>query len=176
MTRALFLLPLLIFGAVAGYFFVRLGDDASVVPSALIDKPVPALVTEPLLADKPGVKNTDFQGEVKVLNVWASWCIPCRAEHPLITRLAEEEGVPVYGLNWKDRQNAAIAWLDELGDPYGKIGFDESGRAGIELGVYGVPETYVIDRDGRIRYKRTGPVSPAVMEEEILPLIRDLRQ
>jgi len=176
MTRALFLLPLLIFGAVAGYFFVRLGDDASVVPSALIDKPVPALETLPLLADKPGVKNTDFQGEVKVLNVWASWCIPCRAEHPLVTRLAEEEGVPVYGLNWKDRQNAAIAWLDELGDPYGKIGFDESGRAGIELGVYGVPETYIVDRDGRIRYKRTGPISPAVMEEEILPLIRDLRQ
>ncbi len=176
MTRALFLLPLLIFGAVAGYFFVRLGDDASVVPSALIDKPVPALETAPLLAGKPGVKNTDFQGEVKVLNVWASWCIPCRAEHPLVTRLAEEEGVPVYGLNWKDRQNAAIAWLDELGDPYGKIGFDESGRAGIELGVYGVPETYVIDKDGRIRYKRTGPISPAVMEEEILPLIRDLRQ
>lgn len=176
MKHFLFLLPLLIFGVMSGYFLTGLGKDTATIPSVFIDKPIPQIEATPLKANKPGIVTADFQGEVKVLNVWASWCIPCRAEHPLITRLAEQEEVPVYGLNWKDRSEAAVAWLDELGDPYHGIGFDQSGRAGIELGVYGVPETYVVDKTGRIRYKRTGPVTPAIMEEEIIPLIRDLRQ
>ncbi len=174
MKRLIFLLPLVLFGTLAGYFFARLGDDVTTVPSALIDKPVPPIETVALLEGKPGVSAADFKGEPKILNVWASWCIPCRAEHPLITRLARDTGIPVLGLNYKDRQGAAIAWLDELGDPYHAIGYDQSGRAGIELGVYGVPETYVTDKDGRIRYKRVGPVTPEILEEEILPLIREL--
>jgi len=176
MNRLFFLLPLLLFAAMAGYFFVRLGDDASVVPSALIDKPVPQIDAPPLIEGKSGIKTADFTGEVKVLNVWASWCVPCRAEHPLVSRLAQTEGVPVYGLNWKDKKQDAVAWLNELGDPYAQIGFDESGRNGIELGVYGVPETYIIDKDGRIRYKRVGPLSPTILKDEVLPLIRELKQ
>ncbi len=176
MNRVFFLLPLLLFAAMASYFFVGLSGDPSKVPSALIDKPVPQIDAPPLLQGKPGVSTADFTGEVKVLNIWASWCVPCRAEHPLVTRLAQTEGVPVYGLNWKDKKQAAVDWLNELGDPYGQIGFDESGRNGIELGVYGVPETYVIDKDGRIRYKRVGPLTPSIMKDEVLPLIRELKQ
>lgn len=176
MTRALFLLPLVLFAALAGYFFVRLGDDASIVPSALIDKPFPAITTAPLLPNKPGIETADFKGSPKILNVWASWCIPCRAEHPLIMRLAEESGVETLGLNYKDKPQDAIAWLNELGDPYAQIGADDTGRAGIELGVYGVPETYITDSDGRIRYKRVGPVTPEILEEEILPLLEELKR
>lgn len=176
MRRLLFVLPLIVFLTLAGYLFVRLGDDPSIVPSALIDRPTPQVEVPALKTDKPGLVPADFEGRVTLVNVWASWCIPCRAEHPLVTRLARDEGIPVYGLNWKDERGAAIAWLDELGDPYERIGHDLSGRAGIEWGVYGVPETYVIDRDGRIRYKRVGPLMPELVETEILPLVRELSQ
>lgn len=176
MSRILFVLPLLVFGIVAGYFFVQLGEDPSIVPSALIDKPVPDFDTGPLLADKPGLATEDFRtGDVVLVNIWASWCIPCRAEHPLITRLAEDEGMTIYAINYKDKREDAIGWLQELGDPYSRIGFDESGRAGIEWGVYGVPETYVIDGEGRIRWKRVGPMTPQLVEDELKPLLAKLQ-
>ena len=176
MSRILFALPLLIFGVVAGYFFVQLGEDPSVLPSALIDKPVPAFETEALLEEKPGLATNDFQtGNVVLVNIWASWCVPCRAEHPLVTRLAEDDDVTIYAINYKDNRQAAKDWLDELGDPYDRIGFDESGRAGIEWGVYGVPETYVIDGEGRIRWKKVGPLTPQLVEEELKPLLAELQ-
>lgn len=177
MSRLLFAMPLLIFGIVAGYFFVQLGEDPSILPSALIDKPVPAFETEALLAEKPGLATDDFKtGKVVLVNIWASWCIPCRAEHPLVTRLAEDEGMTIYAINYKDTRDAATAWLDELGDPYDRIGFDRSGRAGIEWGVYGVPETYVIDGEGRIRWKKVGPLTPQLVEEDLKPLLAELQQ
>ncbi len=176
MSRLLFVLPLLVFGIVAGYFFAQLGEDPSIVPSALIDKPVPEFETGPLLEDKPGLATGDFKtGKAVLVNIWASWCIPCRAEHPLITRLARDEGMTIYAINYKDKRADAIGWLNELGDPYQRIGFDESGRAGIEWGVYGVPETYVIDGDGRIRWKRVGPMTPQLIEDELKPLLADLQ-
>ena len=175
MRRILFVAPLVIFGVLAGYFAVQLGEDPSIVPSALIDRPMPGIDTPPLLSDKPGVKTEELLGKVSILNVWASWCIPCRAEHPLINQLAQRDGITVHGLNYKDKRADAVAWLDELGDPYARIGFDESGRAGIDLGVYGVPETYIIGPDGHIRYKRVGPITPQILEDDILPLIRDLK-
>jgi cytochrome c biogenesis protein CcmG/thiol:disulfide interchange protein DsbE len=110
-----------------------------------------------------------------LVNVFASWCVPCRIEHPLIARLAEEHGVTVHGLNYKDRPGAALAWLQEMGDPYAKIGSDQNGRVGIEWGVYGVPETFVIDKEGRVAYKHVGPLQPRDVERTILPLLEKLK-
>ena len=176
MKRALFLLPLVLFLGIAAYFAIGLTKDPSILPSALIDKPAPEFALEPLKTDKPGLAKADLGGEVALINVFASWCVPCRAEHPVLMRLAEENTVPIYGINDKDRKKDALAWLGELGDPYQRIGHDLSGRAGINWGVYGVPETYIIGKDGRIRYRHVGPLFPETLEETILPLIRELQQ
>lgn len=176
MTRALFLLPLVLFLGIAAYFAIGLTKDPKILPSALIDKPAPEFALEPLKTDKPGLAKGDLGGEVSLINVFASWCVPCRAEHPVLMRLAEEKTVPIYGINYKDRKKDALAWLDELGDPYQRIGYDLSGRAGIDWGVYGVPETYIIDREGRVRYRHVGPLFPETLEETILPLIEELRR
>ena len=176
MSRALFLLPLVLFLGIATYFAIGLTKDPSILPSALIDKPAPEFALEPLKTDKPGLAKADLGGEVALINVFASWCVPCRAEYPVLMRLAEEKTVPIYGINYKDGKTAALAWLDELGDPYQRIGHDLSGRAGIEWGVYGVPETYVIDREGRVRYRHVGPIFPETLEETILPLLEELRR
>lgn len=174
--RLVFLIPLLLFLGLAGYFFVGLGRDVTLVQSPLIDKPLPALDVPPLKDGKPGLKTSDFKGEPQIINVFASWCIPCRAEHPLITQLADKYGLKVNGLNWKDKPADALAWLEELGDPYTRIGADEHGRAGIDLGVYGVPETYLVDAEGRIRFKHVGPLQPRHLEQEILPLLEEMSQ
>ena len=171
----LFILPLLVFLGMSTYFAIGLQKDPGYIPSALIDRPVPAFELPPLLEEIPGLATADFGGEVVMVNVFASWCIPCRAEHPLITRLAEQESIAIFGLNWKDGKEDATAWLQELGNPYSRIGHDLSGRAGIEWGVYGVPETYIIDKQGRIRFKNVGPLFPGLVAEEILPVIRELR-
>jgi len=176
MPRTLFVLPLLLFGAIAAYFAVGLTKDPRLLPSALIDKPAPDFTLPSLHAGKLGLAKTDLGGEVKLVNVFASWCVPCKVEHPILMRFAEINKTPLYGINYKDRKTDAIAWLKQLGDPYQRIGQDLSGRVGIEWGVYGVPETYVIDRDGRIRYRHVGPILPKVMEETILPLIEELNK
>lgn len=170
-------IPLLVIAAMFTGFGYQLlsGKDASIVPSALIGEPVPAVVLPPLKETKPGFGPEDFGGEPILVNVFASWCVPCRAEHPLITALARDHGITVYGLNSKDTRTAALNWLAELGDPYAKIGYDPSGRGGIEWGVYGYPETFIVSPAGEIVYKRVGPVSPRLIEEEILPRIIALR-
>lgn len=175
LRQALYLLPLLVFLALSVYFAIGLGMDPKKLPSALIDKPVPEFELPPLLDTTPGLAKADFGGEVVVVNVFASWCIPCRAEHPLVTRLAKNESVPVFALNWKDKKEDATAWLAELGNPYARIGHDLSGRAGIDWGVYGVPETYIIDKMGRIRFKQVGPLYPDLLNDKILPIIRELQ-
>ncbi len=171
----LYLLPLLVFLGMSVYFALGLGKDPSELPSALINKPVPEFDLPPLLEDIPGMAAADFGGEVVMVNVFASWCVPCRAEHPLITRLADEGIVPVYGLNWKNEKADAKAWLNELGNPYTRIGWDLSGRVGIDWGVYGVPETYIIDKQGRIRYKHVGPIFRQVLNESLIPIIQELQ-
>lgn len=173
--RVFFLLPVIVFAAMATYFAVGLQRDPSILPSALIDKPVPNFDLPPLLDDVPGLAAGDFGGEVAMVNVFASWCVPCRAEHPLLMRLAEDKIIPIYGLNYKDQKADATAWLDELGNPYGRIGHDLSGRVGIDWGVYGVPETYLIDKRGRIRYKHVGPIFSDTLNETVLPMIRELQ-
>ncbi len=170
------MLPLVVFMGLAVWFAIGLTRDPSVLPSMLIDKPVPEFELPALLDDVPGFATGDFGGEVVLVNVFASWCLPCRAEHPLLMRLAEDNIVTVFGLNWKDEKDDATAWLAGLGNPYARIGHDLSGRVGIDWGVYGVPETYVIDAQGRVRYKHVGALYPATIAEVIRPLIKQLRE
>lgn len=168
---AVFLLLVLVFG-----YQLLFGRDPALLPSALIGDPVPAVDLPALKTDKPGFGPQDFGGEPILVNVFASWCVPCRVEHPLITELSEVHGVPIYGLNSKDERAAALAWLDELGDPYARIGYDPNGRAGIDWGVYGYPETFLVSPAGEIVYKYVGPITPRILNDEFLPRIEALRE
>ena len=156
-------------------FFVGLGrEDADKLPSALIDKPVPEFQLDGL-GDVPGLSTADLKGGgVKLVNIWASWCKPCRHEHPWIEALAEE-GITVHGINYKDEPANARSFLDELGNPYTRIGVDRRGRVGIDWGVYGVPETFVVDDAGRIVYKHIGPIQAGDIEGRIRPAIERAR-
>ncbi len=178
-ARWLYLVPLAVFlvVAVASAGVLLLNRNPSALPSVLIDQPVPQFELPPVPElDRPGFASADLvkPGEVALVNVFASWCYPCRIEHPLLTRLAEDEGVPIYAINWKNEADRARAFLDELGNPFTAVGFDHSGRVGIDWGVYGVPETYVIDGEGRIRYKHAGPLTARDLEDTLLPLIQSL--
>jgi cytochrome c biogenesis protein CcmG/thiol:disulfide interchange protein DsbE len=178
-TSRRILLPLLavaLFALIVAMFWVGLGLDPRKLPSALLDKPVPAFDLPGLREGEPGLKTDDLNGQVTLVNVFASWCVPCRIEHPLLLRLAKENKVQVVGIAWKDTRGNAQAFLDELGNPYARVGFDGAGRVGIDWGVYGVPETYIVDRDGRIRYKVVGPMMPAELNERVLPLIEKLKK
>ena len=176
-SRLPYLLPLGLFLVLALYFAIGLTKDPKIIPSALIDKPAPEFILPPVAGGtSPGFATADLKkGQVSVVNVFASWCVPCRAEHPEINKLAKMGIVPVYGLNYKDTPQAARAWLDKLGDNYTATGADESGRVGIDWGVYGVPETFIVDGTGRIRFKHVGPIVGDKLETEILPLIRSIQ-
>ncbi len=170
-----FLIPLGIFVVIVGFLAVGLTLNPREVPSPLIDKPAPAF-TLPQLADPARqFSQKDMLGRVWVLNVWASWCVSCRDEHPLLVDLAKSKIVPIYGLNYKDQRDDALAWLKRFGDPYELSIMDRDGRIGIDYGVYGVPETYVIDKQGVIRYKRIGPINREVIETKLLPMVRKLQ-
>jgi cytochrome c biogenesis protein CcmG/thiol:disulfide interchange protein DsbE len=173
--RVLFLVPLTAFLILVVYLWAGLQSDPRVIPSALIDQPVPEFELPPLVPGKLGFGNKDLRGQVFIVNIFASWCLPCRVEHPFLMQLAEQNTVPVYGINWKDRPADALAWLTELGNPYARIGKDPNNKVGIDFGVYGVPETYIIDAEGRIRFKQVGPIFPEILAETIIPLIRDLQ-
>ncbi|AIB10528.1 thiol:disulfide oxidoreductase DsbE [Azospirillum argentinense] len=175
MRRLIYLLPLLLFVGVGVAFLRGFDRDPRDIPSALIDKPAPEFSLPPLPGYKEGLSNATLKGDVTLVNVFASWCIPCKAEHPIITRLAREQGVTVRGINHKDKAEDAIAWLNRNGDPYASIGVDLDGRVSIDWGVYGVPETFLLDRQGRIRFKHVGPLTPQVVEEQILPMVKHLR-
>ncbi len=170
------LAPLTVFLVVGIFLGVGLTLNPREVPSPLIGKPVPEFNLPPVKGRTLGLSGTDLKGKVSLVNVFASWCVACRAEHPLLMDLKQKGVVPVHGLNYKDRPEDAEKWLGELGDPYMRTGADIDGRIAIDWGVYGVPETFVIDRQGRIAYKQIGPLNPEVLEKTILPLIRKLRQ
>ncbi len=160
MRRALVFIPLAIFLALATVFFSRIGGDHAVVPSALIGKPAPMLGLPALEgANTPALDAAAYKGQVTVVNVWASWCAPCRVEHPFLMRLAKDTRLRVAGINYKDQPANALKFLSQLGNPYGAIGVDTAGRAAIEWGVYGVPETFVVGRNGTIRFKQVGPIT-----------------
>jgi len=141
----------------------------------LIGKPVPDFRLAPVKGRALGLASADLKAEVSVVNVFASWCTACRDEHPLWMTLARERALPIHGLNYKDKPDDAARWLDELGDPYMRTGADRDGRVGIDWGVYGVPETFVIDREGRIRRKIIGAINRRIVDEELMPLVRQLR-
>jgi cytochrome c biogenesis protein CcmG/thiol:disulfide interchange protein DsbE len=147
-----------------------------VLPSALIDRPAPEFSLPPVLDSVPGLSTADLKGQVSLVNMFASWCAPCRVEHPVLLRLKEEGRVTVFGIDYKDKPEDVKAWLGRLGNPYTRLGADLEGRVAIEWGVYGVPETYVIDREGRIRYRHVGPLQPRDLEEKILPLLKELQK
>ena len=174
MIRARFLIPLAIFAVMVVFLGIGLTLDPREVPSPLINKPAPAFELQQLHEPTQTFSQKDMLGKVWMLNVWASWCVACREEHQTILALARSGALPVFGLNYKDERADGIAWLNRLGNPYQLSGYDRDGRIGIDYGVYGVPETYVIDKVGVIRYKRIGPVTPDIVRDKILPLVKEL--
>jgi len=170
-----FVVPMAVFAAIALALGVGLTLRPDVIPSALIGKPVPEFDLPPVKGSALGLSSNDLRAEVTLINVWASWCTECRREHPLFMELERLGIVPVHGLNYKDEPDDARKWLDSLGDPYTRNGADRDGRVGIEWGVYGVPETFVVDAEGRIAYKHIGAVDERVLRETLVPLIEDLR-
>jgi len=171
-----FILPLAVFLLVLDFLYVGLYRDPREVPSPLVNKPAPAFSLAQL--DDPAKKlgPADMKGQVWLLNVWASWCVSCREEHPLLVQLAQANIVPVIGLNYKDTVPLGKKWLADNGDPYKLSVVDADGRVGIDLGVYGVPETFVVDKAGVIRYKQIGPITAEALEKKILPLVRELQK
>lgn len=174
MRRLIFLAPALAFVALVGFFAAGLRHDPSVLPSTLIGKPVPAFALAPVRPADKGLATADLKGAgPRLLNVFASWCVSCRIEHPLLLQL-KARGVPIDGLDWKDKAADGARYLVNEGDPYARVGNDESGRAGIDLGVSGVPETFVVDGHGVIRFKAVGPITPEVWDRQIQPLMARL--
>lgn len=174
--RWIFLLPVVIFSGLALVLGAGLTRDPKAIPSALVGRPVPAFSLPPVQGRTLGLSSTDLTGEVSLVNVFASWCTECRAEHPLLMRLAADKAIPVHGLNYKDLPEDAARWLNTFGDPYTRTGADRNGRVAIDWGVYGVPETFVVSADGRIMHKHIGPLSERALGEAILPLVERLRR
>ncbi len=170
-----YLLPLGIFIALAVLLGIGLTLDPREVPSPLIGKPAPAFDLPTLHDTERNITPADMGGEVALVNVWASWCVACRQEHPLLVELGKTGEIPIYGINYKDERADALRWLQVFGDPYAESIFDRQGSAGFDWGVYGVPETFVLDAKGIIRHKHIGPITAKDLNEEILPLIRELR-
>ncbi len=169
-----FLIPLAVFGAIAVFLFRGLSRDPREIPSPLVGKPAPAFVL-PTLADPAQTWSPDrLRGQVWLLNVWGSWCAACQVEHPLLNDLAHRKRVTLVGLAWKDKPDASRAWLARLGDPYSVVVVDQPGKVAIDYGVYGAPETFVIDKRGVIRHKQIGPFTPELIRDRLLPLLAEL--
>jgi cytochrome c biogenesis protein CcmG, thiol:disulfide interchange protein DsbE len=170
MRRWLYILPVAVFALLAAGFYVGLGVDSNVLPSALINEEAPRFDLPPLPGRTEGFSSADLKGHVSLVNTFASWCAPCRIEHPVLNNLAQLKRVPIYGIDYKDRGEAALAWIGALGDPYARIGADD-GRVGIDWGVYGVPETYFIDGGGIVRWRYAGALTDAVVQRDLVPLL-----
>ena len=174
MTR--FAIPLGIFIVLVAFLAIGLSRDPREVPSPLINRPAPAFRLPQLKDPGKTFSTDDMRGKVWLLNVWASWCISCRDEHPFLFEYAKTGVVPIYGLNYRDKRDDALAWIGELGDPYVLSASDTDARVGINYGVYGAPESYLIDKNGIIRFKQIGPITPDVWEKEIVPLAKELNR
>ena len=169
-------IPLVIFLLLVAFLAFGLRSDPNTLPSALINKPAPAFTLPQLKEPTKSFSAEEMRGKVWLLNVWASWCIGCREEHQSLLKYAESGVVPIYGLNYKDKTEDALGWLEDLGNPYVLSAADTDGRVAIDYGVYGAPETYLIDQNGTIRYKQVGPLVPEIWEEKFLPLIQELNR
>ena len=171
-----FVIPLVVFLVIAVAFAIGLTLNPREIPSVLIGRPAPEFDLPPVKGRLLGLATGDLEGTVSLVNVWASWCVECRREHPLMMALKARGAIPVQGLNYKDQPDDAAEWLDDLGDPYERTGADIDGRVAIDWGVYGVPETFLVGPDGRIAYKHIGALTQRVLDEKILPLAEDLRR
>lgn len=174
--KAKFLIPLLLFIVLIGFLAVGLNRDPHEVPSPLINKAAPAFEIAQLEQANKTFSPASMKGQVWILNVWASWCVACREEHPALVELAQSQVAPLIGLDYKDKREDALAMLSRQGNPYLLSAYDANGRVGIDYGVYGVPETYVIDRDGVIRFKHIGPITTQVLNQKIYPLVSELKK
>ena len=174
--RLLLALPAAAFAGLAGIFVWGLARDPSTIPSTLIGRPVPDFNLPPVEGRILGLSSADLEGEVSLVNFFASWCVPCRVEHPLFLDLHKKGAVPIHGINYKDRPEDAARWLNQRGDPYTRTGADLDGRVGIDWGVYGIPETFVVDAEGRIAYKHIGALTEQVLAGTIMPLVDRLRR
>jgi cytochrome c biogenesis protein CcmG/thiol:disulfide interchange protein DsbE len=170
------LIPLGVFLVLCAFLLVGLWRNPREVPSPLIGQPAPSFVLAQLHEPSKTLGPADLKGQVWLLNVWASWCVSCREEHPLLVELGRAKLVPIVGLNYKDESTAGKRWLAQYGDPYNVSVVDRDGRVGIDWGVYGVPETFVVDKTGTIRYKQIGPITAEALEKKILPLVRELQR
>lgn len=175
LSRILAFLPLGVALLLGLAFWWGLQNNDDRLPSALLGRPVPELSLPPVGGQGEGLSSDDLRGEVSLVNVWASWCVPCRTEMPLLVELAEAGTVTIYGINYKDSSEAALSFLEELGNPYTQIGADTNGRVAVDWGVYGVPETFIIDAKGRIAYKHIGPFDERSLQEELLPIVARLK-
>lgn len=169
-------LPLAVLALLIGFLALGLMKDPRKLPSPLLGKPAPSFDLPTLEDPSRRFSTRQLQGEVCLVNVWASWCASCRDEHPLLMALARDQDIPVYGLNYKDEREAALAWLAQFGNPYRSSLYDAEGRAGLDWGVYGVPETFVLDKQGRIRHKHVGALTAEDLKNKLLPLVQALRQ
>jgi cytochrome c biogenesis protein CcmG/thiol:disulfide interchange protein DsbE len=174
--RLRFLVPIAAFAGLMLTFVWALNRNPSTIPSALIGQQVPQFALPAVKGRTLGLSTADLEGEVSLVNVFASWCVACREEHPLLMRVKADGLLPIHGLNYKDEPDSAARWLNTMGDPYTRTGADRDGRVAIDWGVYGVPETFVVAKDGRIAHKHIGPLTPEALEDTILPLITKLRQ
>jgi cytochrome c biogenesis protein CcmG/thiol:disulfide interchange protein DsbE len=169
-------IPLAIFIVLVVFLAIGLGHDPHEVPSPLINKPAPAFQLRQLQDPTKTFSAQEMRGKVWLLNVWSSWCVSCREEHPVLLEFSRSGDVPLYGLDYKDKPEDALGWLRDYGNPYVLSAMDTDGRVGIDYGVYGVPETYLIDRDGVIRFKQVGPLTPEILQKTVLPLVKDLNK
>jgi cytochrome c biogenesis protein CcmG, thiol:disulfide interchange protein DsbE len=171
-----YLIPLVLFLGLVVFLAIGLGRDPHEVPSPLINRPAPGMKLPQLADPAKTFSAEEMRGKVWLLNVWASWCIACREEHEMLLAMKREGTVPIYGLNYKDKREDGLGWLRDLGDPYVLSVSDLDGRVGIDYGVYGAPETFLIDRNGVIRFKHIGPITPDVWQKQIIPLAKELNQ
>ena len=172
--KLLFLLPVVLFAGLLAAFAIGLRHDPHFLPSALIDRPAPDFALPGLYERAEGLTRKDLEGRVTLVNFFASWCAPCREEHPQLMKLAHSSGINLDGIAYKDKPEESRSFLDRLGNPYGRVGVDRAGTTGIDFGVYGVPETYVIDGTGHVRYRHVGPLTPEDVTAKILPLVKRL--
>ncbi len=175
MFKLKFFLPAIVFAVIVALFIVGLQRDPTIVPSPFIGKPAPAFDLPELMNPEQRVTENIFQGQVSLFNVWASWCPGCASEHELLMAIGTQSDVPIYGLNWKDERPAALKWLQNRGNPYKAVAVDRDNITGIDWGVYGAPETFLINADGIILYKLVGPLTPAIWVEEFMPRIAEAR-
>jgi cytochrome c biogenesis protein CcmG/thiol:disulfide interchange protein DsbE len=171
-----FLLPLVGVVILIPILLLGLQNDPSKLPSQYIGKPAPEFNLPTLSDASRNVSTADLKGQVSLVNIWATWCAGCRAEHEFLMQLYREQSIPIYAINWRDKRPEAISWLAQLGDPYVASGFDEDGRVGIDWGVYGAPETFLVNADGNVVYRFTGPLNRALWDQEFVPRIAELTE